>query len=101
MDYGVKRRTLEDLIDHLSDAIREKALDNFDYNAKENVIRGVVQPEDLVDTAYKNGVAEGLNRIAEYSSEDAVKMAVAILTAANCHREAAAVMGCAGDMVLT
>ena len=70
--------------------IKTAAEDQFLYNEKENLPRGIVKPEYSYEHAIKNGVVAAMSSRNRYCCEKAVELAIHILEDSNCHGEAKA-----------
>lgn len=71
-------------------SIRENALNQFEYNLKQNIPRDILQPDEVVGQAISHGVVSAISRRNDWGIEPSIQFAHDILEDVNAHIEAAA-----------
>ena len=94
-----RRATFSEQLEAVLSDIRRRARAQFEYNETDNIPKGIIQPEESIETALRHGIAAAINAISQWNPENAEKYAVEILEDCNCH-QAVRYLTCGEDMKL-
>ena len=90
-------RTGTETISNFAAKLTQSALGQLNYDLTENVPAGICALDEAAGGhhALEHGIASAVNSLYEWSCEDAIRIASAILEDANCHAENAALLAAA------